>query len=164
MKNQEPRTKNLGVQAADEPYSFRKLILWQKAQGLALEIVKIAAALPNDRVASVLARQIVRSASSVSANIAEGHGRYSLAAHRNHLSIAKGSACETDGWLDLLHRAGYLDAKVETRLHESCLEIVRMLTSKILDLERRERDSGRKVRENRQEYVVEPPDDVSGRF
>ncbi|MCH7512132.1 MAG: four helix bundle protein, partial [Chloroflexi bacterium] len=67
-----------------------------KAQDLALEIVRLASKLPNDRTAPILARQVVRSASSIAANIAEGHGRYTLGAHRNHLSIAKGSVCETD--------------------------------------------------------------------
>ena len=86
----------------EEAYICRNLILWQKAQDLALAIVKLAGKLPNDRVAPTLARQVVRSASSVSANIAEGHGRYSLGAHRNHLSIAKGAVCETDSWVDLL--------------------------------------------------------------
>lgn len=128
-------------------YSYRNLILWQKAQDLTLEVVKIAGRLPNDRAASILARQIIASASSIAANVAEGHGRYSLAAHRNHLSIAKGSACETDGWLDLLRRTGYLDGQTEERLHQACLEIIRMLTAKMLDLEKKERSTLKTVRE-----------------
>ena len=133
----------------DGSYSYRNLLLWQTSQALTLEVVKIVSSLPNDRVASVVGRQMVRSASSIAANIAEGHGRFTLPAHRNHLSIAKGSACETDGWLDLLHRAGYLDADSETRLHADCKELIRMLTAKILDLERRE---GRRVRDEPSEY------------
>ena len=97
----------------DGAYSYRKLVLWEKAQDLTLEIVKIVSRLPNDRVAKTLGPQIIRAASSIAANIAEGHGRYTLGAHRNHLSIAKGSACETDSWLDLLRRAGYLDSETE---------------------------------------------------
>ena len=163
MKNQEPRTKNQG-RTPGEPYSYRNLILWQKAQELTLEIVRIVASLPNDRVAPVMGRQIVRSASSIGANIAEGHGRYSLAAHRNHLSIAKGSACETDGWLDLLHRAGYLDTAAEGRLHDACLEIIRMLTAKILDLERREQAKGKRIGEEPGEYLADLPEEPNLRF
>ena len=131
----------------DGSYSYRNLLLWQKSQALTLEVVKIVSSLPNDRVASVVGRQMVRSASSIAANIAEGHGRFTLPAHRNHLSIAKGSACETDGWLDLLHRAGYLDADSETRLHADCKELIRMLTAKILALERKEGRAGKAARE-----------------
>ena len=99
---------------AEYPYGFRSLIVWQKSQGLALEIARLVAGLPRDSVASVLGRQIMASAASIGANIAEGHGRYAVGAYRNHLSIARGSACETDGWLDLLHRAGYIDEEMES--------------------------------------------------
>ena len=145
---------------ADETYTYRNLILWQKAQELALDIVKLVGPLPEDRIAPIMGRQVLRSASSIGANIAEGHGRYSLAAHRNHLSIAKGSACETDGWLDLLRRADYIDAQREERLHASCSEIIRMLTAKILDLERREAARGKRVREEPETYVAEDVDSV----
>lgn len=139
----------------EQAYTYRNLILWQKAPDLALAIVKLAGKLPNDRVAPTLARQVVRSASSVSANIAEGHGRYSLGAHRNHLSIAKGSVCETDSWVDLLCRAGYLEAEAEQRLHANCEELMRMLTAKILDLERRERAGGKSIREEAEIYAAD---------
>jgi len=134
----EPRTESQEPRAAGA-YSFRNLILWQKAQELALAVIRVVAGLPRDNAGQVIARQLVASAGSIGANVAEGHGRFSLAAHRNHLSIAKGSACETDGWLDLLRRAGYIDADTEGRLHADCVEIVRMLTAKIRDLEQRER-------------------------
>lgn len=124
-------------------------MLWQKSQALTLEIIRIVGRLPNDRVAAVLARQIVRSSSSIGANVAEGHGRFTLPAHRNHLSIAKGSACETDSWLDLLRRAGYIDEAMEARLHTGCQELIRMLTAKIRDLERKE---GARVREEPPAY------------
>jgi len=147
---EQPRAEN---RERKEPYSFRNLILWQKAQDLALAVIAVVAGLPRDNVAQVIARQLVASAGSIGANVAEGHGRFSLAAHRHHLSIAKGSACETDGWLYLLRGAGYLEAEVEERLHRDCQEIIRMLTAKILDLERREGGrGGAAVRESSSAY------------
>ena len=121
---------------AEYPYGFRSLIVWQKSQGLALEIARLVAGLPRDSVASVLGRQIMASAASIGANIAEGYGRYAVGAYCNHLSIARGSACETDGWLDLPRRTGYLDAATESKPHQQCLELIRMLTAKILALDR----------------------------
>jgi four helix bundle protein len=133
---------------AERPsYSYRNLALWQKAQQLTLDIVKAVADLPRDKAAPIFAQQVIRSASSIAANIAEGHGRFTLAAHRNHLSIAKGSACETDSWIDLLRRAAYISEATEAHLHAACDELVRMLTAKIIDLERRERAAGKAVRE-----------------
>src|SRR3990172_5484542 len=100
-------------------YSFRNLVLWQKAQALTLEVARVVERLPRSGLAGVIGPQILASASSIGANVAEGHGRFTPGAHKNHLSIAKGSACETDGWLDLLHRAGYIDSEAEGRLHTS---------------------------------------------
>ncbi len=138
----------------DEAYSYRNLVLWQKAQDLAAEVVNLCGRLPRDGVAAVLARQIVRSTSSIGANVAEGHGRFTLAAHRNHLSIAKGSACETDSWLDLLRRVGYLEPESEARLHQACQELIRMLTAKIVDLERREKAKGKGIAEEPADYLT----------
>ncbi len=116
-------------------YTHRNLILWNRAQQLALDVMKIVQRLPDTWGNAVIARQIVASATSIGANIAEGHGRYAPGAHRNHLAIAKGSTAETDSWLDLLRRAGSLSEEEEARLHTECEKIAAMLTSKIRKLE-----------------------------
>jgi len=151
-QNREPRT----------PYSFRNLSLWQKAQDLALAVINVAATLPRDDAAQIIGRQLITSAGSIGANVAEGHGGFSLAAHRNYLSIAKSCACESDSWLDLLRRAGYIDVHTERDLHRDCVQIMRMLTTKIRDLEQRER-SGRPsaVREDGAVYEVHDYDSGS---
>src|SRR3989304_9876677 len=117
---------------AEYACGLRRLIVWQKAQELALEVARLVAALPKDAVPSVLGRQIIASAGSIGANIAEGYGRYAAGAYRNHLSIARGSACETDGWLDLLRRSGYMDEEAESKLHGLCMEVVGLLTTQMI--------------------------------
>jgi len=97
---------------------------------------------------------MITSATSIGANIAEGHGRFTPGAHGNHLSIAKGSAAETDSWLDTLCREGYLTREDEAPLHQECLEIMALLTSKILQLERLEKDGSAKVREEQSQYEI----------
>ena len=116
-------------------YNYRNLDLWKRAQELALDVMRLSENLPSSPASLVLARQVVRSAASIGANIAERHGRYSLAAYRNHLSIAKGSAAETDSWLDLLRRAGYIDGSTEARLHQECLTIMGALTRRMRALD-----------------------------
>jgi len=133
-------------------YSYRNLILWQRAQALALRVIQIVQQLPNQWGNAIVARQIIASATSVSANIAEGHARFTPGAHRNHLSIAKGSAAETDSWLDLLHRLGHLSEKDEDVLHTECLWIMSSLTSKILDLEQYDQQKRRPLKEARETY------------
>jgi four helix bundle protein len=44
-------------------------------------------------------KQIVRSADSISANIAEGYGRYHYKENRNFCYFSRGSSIETKGWL-----------------------------------------------------------------
>ena len=75
-----------------------------EAAGIALKlVVRVPAPLRS------LADQVVRSASSVAANLAEGHGR-SGRDRLHHWRIAYGSAKEVDVHLTLLARAGAVDA------------------------------------------------------
>ena len=118
-------------------YDYRNLDLWRRAQELAVDIIRLGETLPSSPAGLVLARQVVRSAASIGTNIAEGHGRYTFAAYRNHLSIAKGSAAETDSWLDLLSRLGYISVETEEPLHSQCLVILGALTRRMRALDAR---------------------------
>src|SRR4051794_8183160 len=102
-------------------YTHRNLIIWQRAQELSHQMIQLTRRLPQSWANAVLARQIITAASSIGANIAEGHGRYTPGAHGNHLSIAKGSAAETDSWLDSLRREGHLTVEEEAPLHQECM-------------------------------------------
>jgi 23S rRNA-intervening sequence protein len=70
------------------------------------------------------------------------------------LSIAKGSAAETDSWLDLLRRLGHLSDEEEGVMHDECLWIMESLKSKILDLERYEQPKRGSVKEAAEIYLV----------
>jgi four helix bundle protein len=107
---------------------FRRQILWQKAQAFAVTLTTVITELPQNRAADVLGNQLLRSGSSIAANIAEGYGRYSQAAYRNHLSIARGSAFETESWLDLPEKSGYLPPARVQPLLEQCTELQKLLT------------------------------------
>ena len=148
--------------AKTQPYSFRNLALWQRAQELALGVIKMTETLPRNQAAKTLARQIVASSGSIPANIAEGHGRYSVAAYRNHLSIARGSAAETDTWLDLLRRAGYIEPARAEELHRECLVLLAGLTRQMKSLEAKLRhDRLSALREDPTEYLDDQIPDES---
>ena len=133
-------------------YTHRNLIIWQRAQELAHQIIQLMRRIPQSWTNAVLVRQIFHSATSVGANIAEGHGRYTPGAHRNHLLIARGSLAETDSWLDQLRRGGYLTTTEEAPLLQECIEITAMLTSKIIMLDKLLQDSPSNLREEREIY------------
>ena len=145
------------------PYGFRQLGLWQKAQSFAVEIARLMDGLPSRRSSEVAGRQLVRAATSIPANIAEGHGRFTLPAYRNHLSIAKGSACEAQSWLDLLSRLGYLDGEMAQRLDGLCGELIAALTRRIRSLEQQQKEG--RVRESAADYGAEPlgPEEMGSR-
>ena len=111
--------------------------------------------LPRSEAARSIARQVVSSSGSVAANIAEGHGRYSVAAYRNHLSIARGSTAETGSWLDLLARAGYIEPDVARQLHDECELLLGGLTRQMKALEARLRSQPRALREEESPYMLE---------
>jgi four helix bundle protein len=135
-------------------YSFKTLLSWQKAQVLLLEVMQMLKTIPNDREFAVFAQQIVRSSSAIGANIAEGHGRYSAGAYRNHLSIARGSTAETISWLDVLRRAGYISDEIEARLVALCEEIMSLVSAKMIQLDKATR-TDRSIRDEREEYIVD---------
>lgn len=130
-----------------QQYSYRNLIVWQRAQEQALTIIQIVQRLPQSWANAVLARQIVSAATSIGATIVERHGHYTPGVHRNHVSIAKGSAAETDSWRDLFRRSNWITVQEEALLHKECDEIMAMLTSKIRELERLERSLKAELRE-----------------
>ena len=113
---------------------FTRLVLWQKSQQLAADVAALVAGLPRNRAADVIGNQVMRSAGSIPANIAEGYGRFSQAAYRNHLSIARGSLFETQSWIDLLHRCGFLEEARKTSLTEACHDVGRLLTLRMKSL------------------------------
>ncbi|HEX5478786.1 MAG TPA: four helix bundle protein, partial [Dehalococcoidia bacterium] len=80
--------------------------------------------------------QVLRSATSIAANIAEGHGRFAGGAYRNHLSIARGSANETLSWLDLLRRGHYISEEREAEACALCEEVLRMISAQMIGLDR----------------------------
>ena len=140
---------------AHQAYSYRNLDLWQRARDLALAVVKMSESLPKSEAARSIGRQVVSSSGSVAANIAEGHGRYSVAAYRNHPSIARGSIAETDSWLDLLARAGYVAPDIARQLHDECELLLGGLTRQMRALEARLRSQPKALREEEPSYMLE---------
>src|SRR5512141_1357855 len=78
---------------------YRDLLFYQKARQVVNHIDALIKSWPKTMEALEISRQLFRSATSVGANIAEGHGRHEGAEYIHYLIIAQGSANETDHWL-----------------------------------------------------------------
>ena len=140
--------------SAETRYGFRNLVAWQKAQELVMSVIMISKQLPRDRATDVIVQQLLRSSMAISANIAEGHGRFSAGAYRNHLSIARGSTAETITWLDMLERGGYVTPAELQPVFTLCDEIMRLLSKHMIDLDKRT-GTDRTLRDESVEYVIE---------
>lgn len=86
---------------------FRKMISWQKADDFAVRIYELSRAFPEDE-RDGLSSQIRRVTVSIPANIAEGAGRQTLKDFCQFLFVARGSLSETEYYLHLAGRLGYI--------------------------------------------------------
>jgi four helix bundle protein len=107
--------------------SHRDLIVWQKAMDLAVQIYRLTSYFPANETYRLIA-QITRSAASVPANIAEGHARATARDYAHFLAIAKGSLMETETFLMLSLRLGYLSDTDAAPTLALITEISKMLT------------------------------------
>ncbi|MBI4765580.1 MAG: four helix bundle protein [Deltaproteobacteria bacterium] len=110
---------------------FRELKVWQMAMELFMEVVRDVEAFPKTEVARIIANQILRSVSSITANIAEGYGRRKGKEFQHYLYIARGSANETIDWYEKLKRLGYIGEEIFEKRGGRCQELRAMLTKMI---------------------------------
>ena len=106
---------------------FRGLKVWEKAHQLTLAVYHATRSFPKEERYG-LTRDLRRSVASVPTNIAEGCGRDTERELHRFLSIAAGSASETEYQLLLARDLGHLAADAYQSLHSSTTEVKRMLT------------------------------------
>jgi len=82
----------------------------------------------------IFSKQIVRSGTSIGANVREAHHAQSDADFLSKMSIASKEADETDYWLNILHDNGYLNDVQFDSLNTDCQRINRILTAIIKKL------------------------------
>jgi four helix bundle protein len=79
-------------------YNLEDLEVYKLAESFSEEIW-ILVSKWNYFAKDTIGKQIVRSADSIGANIAEGYGRYHYKENRNFCFFSRGSILETKGWL-----------------------------------------------------------------
>jgi len=94
---------------------FEDLEIYRLAESLANEVWDMVS-LWNQFAKDTVGKQIVRSADSVCANIAEGRGRGSLKDNQRFIRIARGSLYETTSWLRLAYRRKLLNPEQVQKL------------------------------------------------
>ena len=82
----------------------------------------------NKNIQSLL-KQILRSGTSIGANITEAQSAVTKKDFINKLGIALKESKETDYWLRLLKKSEIIEEKEFNSINQDCLEIIKLLTS-----------------------------------
>ena len=109
--------------------SYKNLIVYQKAKSLTVDIITHFSGKRTPYKLDFILNQLFRSASSVGANIAEGYGRHYMGSLKQFYSIARGSAFETDYWLEVLSELPGFDRIALSQFISRNTEQSKMLTS-----------------------------------
>ena len=104
-------------------------IIVEKSKNFAVRIVKLYKYLCDEKHEYVLSKQILRSGTSIGANVHEALRAISKADFRNKMSIALKEESETEYWLELLYNTQYLDSKQYESINIECVEINKILIS-----------------------------------
>ena len=110
---------------------MKENILIDKSIDFGARIVKLYCYLVKTRHENVLSKQILRSGTSIDANINEAQYGNSKADFIAKLHIALKETAETEYWLRLLEKSEYLEEQHAASLLNDCLEIKRILISSI---------------------------------
>ena len=108
---------------------MKENILKDKSYLFSVRIVKLSQFLVKEQKEFILSKQILRSGTSVGANIREAEYGQSKADFIHKLSISLKEANETEYWLDLLFDTNYLEEKLYNSLKADIKELLKLLIS-----------------------------------
>ena len=108
---------------------MKENLLIDKSIAFAARIVKLHQYLSKNKKETVISKQIVRSGTSIGANINEANYGQSKADFISKMHIALKETAETEYWLRLLILSEYISEKEGESLLNDCLEIKRILVA-----------------------------------
>jgi four helix bundle protein len=131
--------------------NYQDLLFYQKARQVVKDIDALIKAWPRSMQAQEISRQLFRSASSIGANIAEGHGRHQGTEYVHYLIIAQGSANETEHWLHTAQDCELGNKEKIEQILKLNNEVLRMITTTINTL--RAKYGAKSIREGQLDYI-----------
>jgi len=107
-------------------------IIKDKSFKFAIRTVNLYKYLQQDKKEFVLSKQLVRSGTSIGANVREGLNAESKADFIHKLSIAQKEADESCYWLELLKETNYINEQEFNSIYPNCEELLKIIKSIIL--------------------------------
>lgn len=110
---------------------MNKSIGYDKGFKFAVRIVKLNKYLCENKKEFILSKQILRSGTSIAANIKEAIQAQSKKDYLSKMNIALKEASETEYWLDLLEDTKYIDKNMYSSIKADCIEIMKILVATV---------------------------------
>lgn len=107
-------------------------LIKDKSFSFAVRIVNLVKYLQSEKKEFVLSKQLLRSGTSIGANVREAINGFSKADFVHKLNIAQKEADETIYWIELLHETNYLIEKEFTSIKEDAESLLKIIRSIIL--------------------------------
>ncbi len=115
----------------------KKNILLDKSFDFALAVIKLYKKISQEKHEFVLSKQLLRSGTSVGANIREAQNAQSKADFIHKLAISQKECDENCYWLELLYKFEYIDKLEFDDLHQQATSILKIIRSSILTTKQR---------------------------
>ena len=100
-----------------------------KSKFFAIRIVRAYKYLTAEKNEYVLSKQLLRSGTSIGANVKEAIRGQSKPDFYSKLNIALKEASETEYWLEILYETEYIDKKLFDSINSDCQELIKLLVS-----------------------------------
>ena len=133
-----------------------------KSKDFAIRIVNLYKYLSSEKREYVLSKQILRSGTSIGANVHEAEEGFSDKDFQYKMYIALKEARETEYWLELLFRTEYIGEKQYNSLNNDCIEILKILVSITKTLNQRK--SGENGMNSTDKHPDYHPDEPNSKF
>ena len=104
-------------------------IIVTKSKAFALRVINLNKFLCNEKKEYVLSKQLLKSGTSIGANVKEAIRGQSKADFYSKMNIALKEASETEYWLELLFESGYINETEFNSIYADCQELIKILTS-----------------------------------
>ncbi len=110
---------------------MKKNPLLEQSLTFASEIIKLQKFLLKEKKETIISKQIIRSATSIGANINEANYAGSKPDFISKLHIALKECAETEYWIRLLEKSDFINSKYAESLLVKCLSLKKMLVSSL---------------------------------
>ena len=104
-------------------------LILEKSKAFAVRSVNLYKYLTEQKHETVLSKQLVRSGTSIGANVKEAIRGQSKADFRSKMNIALKEASETEYWLEILFETDYLSETQFESMHKDTVELIKILIS-----------------------------------